>query len=155
MKKYIFHTAVTIVLTIISFTTFAQASLDTIMFESDKIICYKSKTPGDGNYLPSMITNYIMIIDRPDSFSNESPENKVERMKKFIETFSLSEAKSSEQQLFMSYVAHLIICNPRSKNYRDDRITSIIEDLTQSSKKSIKTNATLVKKLINDYGQLN
>jgi hypothetical protein len=147
MKRYI-YTFVLLVFAFMSNTTWAQASLDTTILKKDKIICYRSNTPGYGNYLPPIITDYITILDTHGSMSNESPEHKVDRMTKFVTDFSVSESKSSDQELFLGYIAHLIICNPHSTNIYSDMVIEEITELTQSSKKNIRANALLVQKLI-------
>lgn len=152
MKKYI-YTFVLLVFAFISNTTWAQASLDTTILKKDKIICYRSNTPGYGNYLPPIITDYITILDTHGSMSNENPEHKVDRITTFVSAFSVSESKSSDQELFLGYIAHLVICNPHSTNICSDKVIKEITELTQSSKKDIRIKALLVQKLISDFNQ--
>lgn len=154
MKKALIYLIATFAVTLTTSHCFAQASLDTTIIENGKIICYRSNTPGYGNYLPPVITDYIRIMNSVNVDSPESPKQKKVRIAKYLNEFSVEDSKNEDKELFLGYVAHLLICDPyKAPTYRDEYLEKIIE-VKENSSSRINKQSIIVENLINDYMKL-
>lgn len=151
MKRTINQILITAYILISGIVANAQISLDTTIIRNDRIVCYTSNTPGYGNYLPPVITRYITILDNPSHSSFESPKHKETRIIQYLNDFSAGEAKNTDKELFLGYLAHILICNPyKTPFYMDVYLEEVIE-ISKNSPKSIRERSAILENLINDY----